>query len=367
MTAVGTFALDTNTYLTSLSGAALLASNNTFTNAAPFLELTASTGTNPAVFELSNTDGLSEIGIESSGGGQIITGDTPYALALAPGPGGVIQFGTGNGNAVAMTVGTESGQPNVNVVGVLSAGAGSTDYSTASSAQVAHCLADGTGCPSTTAAVSGMTAGYIPLAATAATITGNSHLDDGVTLSGVLTSSEQFLIDYSSPTRTSGEIYNATGHAWFLNSTGSSGYASAPANSLSFQDGTGMVTPLYLTSTAVVALQPVSMPTGSTVNSTNICLADGTGCPGGTVYNISGMQPTAAHTVIGSGNFNTANPQTITFSGLAAFTAYTSYECTANTSNGAPVAIGETYSSGTQIIFSGPLASGTYAFICIGN
>ena len=39
-----------------------------------------------------------------------------------------------------------------------------------------------------------------------------------------------------------------------------------------------MATPLYLTSTSVVALKPVSMPTGSTVNGTAICLADGTGC-----------------------------------------------------------------------------------------
>jgi hypothetical protein len=124
-----------------------------------------------------------------------------------------------------------------------------------------------------------MTAGYIPLAASATTITGSSHLDDGITLGGVVTSSEPFLVDYSSATRTYAEIYNAVGHAWFLNSTGSSGYASAPANSLAFQDESGMETPLYLTASSVVALQPVSMPTGSTVNSENICLADGTGCP----------------------------------------------------------------------------------------
>jgi hypothetical protein len=207
-------------------------------------------------------------------------------------------------------VGTAN-QFQVSSTGVMSAAAGSTVGTEA------ICLADGTHCPSTTAAVSGMTAGYIPLAATAATITGNSHLDDGVTLSGVLTSSEQFLIDYSSPTRTSIEIYNAIGHAWFLNSTGSSGYASAPANSLSFQDATGMATPLYLTSTAVVALKPVSMPTGSTVNSTNICLADGTGCPSNTtnttntystaIYLTTATSDSTTITVPPVGEYNSAN------------------------------------------------------------
>jgi hypothetical protein len=155
-----------------------------------------------------------------------------------------------------------------------------------------HCLADGTGCPSTTAAISGLTAGYIPLAGSATTLTGNSHIDDGVTVYGAITGSEPFILDYSATTRVYSELYNTTGHAWFLNSTGSSGYASAPANSLAFQDGTGMTTPLYLTSTSVVALKPVSMPTGSTVNGTAICLADGTGggvCGGSMVYPGAGI------------------------------------------------------------------------------
>jgi hypothetical protein len=123
---------------------------------------------------------------------------------------------------------------------------------------------------------SGLTSGYYPLAGTGGLL-GNGHLDDGVTVFGEITSSEPLILDYSSTSRVYSELYNATGHAWFINSTGSGGYASAPANSLAFQDGTGMATPLYLTSTSVVALQPVSMPTGSTVNSTAICLADGTG------------------------------------------------------------------------------------------
>jgi hypothetical protein len=55
----------------------------------------------------------------------------------------------GDTTATSMfNVGTAN-QFQVTSSGVSSAGAGSTDYSTASSAQVAHCLADGTGCPQT--------------------------------------------------------------------------------------------------------------------------------------------------------------------------------------------------------------------------
>jgi hypothetical protein len=42
----------------------------------------------------------------------------------------------------------------------------------------------------TSSGLSGMTAGYIPLAASGTTITGNSHLDDGVTTAGTVTSTE---------------------------------------------------------------------------------------------------------------------------------------------------------------------------------
>ena len=72
----------------------------------------------------------------------------------------------------------------------------------------------------TSSGISGMTAGYIPLAGSATTLTGNSHIDDGVTVIGAITGSEPFILDYSDTTRVYSELYNATGHAWFLNSTG---------------------------------------------------------------------------------------------------------------------------------------------------
>ena len=232
----------------------------------------------------------------------------------------------------------------------------------------AICLADGTGCPSS--GVSGMTAGYIPLAASATTITGSSHLDDGITVYGGITSSEPFNVDYSSATRTSADIVNQTGHAWFLNSTGSSGYASAPANSLAFQDGTGMATPLYLTASSVVALQPVSMPTGSTVNSTAICLADGTG--GGycgsaiPIYTTSGTLVTGYHSVAGAG-FTSGSSTTFTFSGAAAFTSSGTYSCLYGTTTTAyAVALSYTPTSGTSVTFSSTVPSFQVDFTCTG-
>jgi hypothetical protein len=42
--------------------------------------------------------------------------------------------------------------------------------------------------------ISGLTAGFIPLAGSATTITGNSHFDDGVTTTGVITSSEPLAV-----------------------------------------------------------------------------------------------------------------------------------------------------------------------------
>jgi hypothetical protein len=57
-----------------------------------------------------------------------------------------------------------------NQSGVFNLGAGSTVNSTA------ICLANGTGCPSTTAAISGMTTGQVPIAATATTVTSSKAL-----------------------------------------------------------------------------------------------------------------------------------------------------------------------------------------------
>ena len=99
---------------------------------------------------------------------------------------------------------------------------------------------------------------------------------------------------------------------------------------------------------------------------------DGTNCwynigvPGVTLYNVSGTQQTLAHTVIGSGNFATANPQTITFSGSAVFA--NSYSCTANESgSGLYPAINVNNLSLSQVVFQASGSTETYYFICIGN
>ena len=75
---------------------------------------------------------------------------TPDSVTIKPNG----NVSIGDTTAAAMfNVGTAN-QFQVSSTGVSSAGAGSTDYSTASSAQEAHCLADGTGCPAAGSSVS---------------------------------------------------------------------------------------------------------------------------------------------------------------------------------------------------------------------
>jgi hypothetical protein len=95
------------------------------------------------------------------------SGNTGTTLILQKGGGNV---SIGDTTAPSMfNVGT-SNQFQVSSTGVSSAGAGSTDLN-GSGVPKAHCLADGTGCPSTTAAISGMTTGQLPIAASATTVT----------------------------------------------------------------------------------------------------------------------------------------------------------------------------------------------------
>jgi hypothetical protein len=104
-----------------------------------------------------------------------------------------------------------------------------------------------------------------------------------------------------------------------------------------------------------------------------ICLADGTG--GGAcgqtmpVYNTSGTLQTAAHTVIGTGNFDIADPQTITLTSSAVFSSSSSYVCTANTTNssGTIVPISVVINSGSSVTFTGTASVSQYNFICTGN
>jgi hypothetical protein len=232
MTAAGTFALDTNTYLTSsaidstsnllagngsgnavssgiaasnvplLNAANTFTATNTFNNATysalftggpvgigtttptallttyqtgiydsgtqRFIDFTGDPfGTNPAT--TSNAGALTAIRLGNTNNGKYAmvgaVSEDPLGYSRTTG----LSFWTatqdaaplermrisGNGNvsigdttATSMfNVGTAN-QFQVTSTGVSSAGAGSTDYSIASSAQVAHCLADGTGCPS---------------------------------------------------------------------------------------------------------------------------------------------------------------------------------------------------------------------------
>jgi hypothetical protein len=99
-----------------------------------------------------------------------------------------------------------------------------------------------------------------------------------------------------------------------------------------------------------------------------ICLADGTGCPGVTLYNSSGTLQTAAHMVSGnvaaSGSGSTL---TVTFSGSAVYSTINSYECTANPYGTYTAAINVTYNSGSSVTFSGLSPSLVVDYICVGN
>jgi len=130
------------------------------------------------------------------------------------------------------------------------------------------------------------------------------------------------------------------------------------------------ITPSGVTvSEPLVALQPVSMPTGSTVNSTNICLADGTGCPSGVAVNtgaatitaFSGSNTTSVVCDTGSGAVcNNLHGKIQVFSSAAeygpvvtvSFSATpATYECTATFA----------WSAGTDPPYPPLIGSGAYA------
>jgi hypothetical protein len=130
------------------------------------------------------------------------------------------------------------------------------------------------------------------------------------------------------------------------------------------------------TSSNFISSLPTQAGAGSTDYSTASsaqvahCLADGTGCPGGTVYNAAGTQLPSAHTVMGLTTLS-AGTVTVTFSGSAIFTSSSSYACmtSATVSTINLDALGVTYTSGSSVTFSddGGLGSDAIRYICIGN
>ena len=90
----------------------------------------------------------------------------------------------------------------------------------------------GAACGSGSSGISGLTAGYIPLAGSATTITGDSHIDDGVTTSGTITSTEPIAVTGSThgvtiPAGTA--VSGATGEVVYA-SDATNGYAEVNEN-----------------------------------------------------------------------------------------------------------------------------------------
>jgi hypothetical protein len=80
------------------------------------------------------------------------------------------------------------------------------------------------------------------------------------------------------------------------------------------------------------------------------------------------VQQTSTHIVIGSGTTNGSGNLSVTFSGSAAFTSGTSYECTATAQASQPPTTGTTIATATSTGFTLKGANNTaYSFVCVGS
>ena len=89
----------------------------------------------------------------------------------------------------------------------------------------------------------------------------------------------------------------------------------------------------------------------------------------GTVYDASGTKLSSAHTVSQQATLGGGGSVTQTFSGSAAFSSATSYDCVARDITASGTTISVTYTSGTSITLSGGILSGgnSVHYACVGN
>lgn len=216
--------------------------------------------------------------------------------------GGGTSFGTlSSGDNTTATMTVDSG------ASIVRAGAGVIDANKVNAATIPVSAAlvgtNSSGQFVSSTSSSGMTAGYIPLAGSATTITGNSHLDDGVTTASTITSTEPLAIGGSTHgliipagTAVSGAANNVT-----IASDSTNGYLEANENNTGYSRVCTVANGLCASGSGnYVNLCSLVTLTNATCSSGQIV---GTGTPASiTISAIPGTYANLVLTVWGEGN-----------------------------------------------------------------
>jgi hypothetical protein len=410
MTAAGTFALDTNTY--DAYGAASTAQSNAETYAANASNLSSGTVAlaRMAQSNTSTSGYLSSTDWNTFNGKQAALGFTPYN---ATNPAGYITSSVTTLPSLSLPYSQLTGTPAIPSVGTW----GALNYpSWSSGAPFVKMTAAGTFALDTSTYLTSLSGALLATGATTGATSQAQVFTDGVTTNVANTFTGLQIDNYNNPggssvgglsqtNSTIGASSNAGANMYFgifdagfgtsfagLNVVSSRNVGNTNNNidlNLQTLEG-GIIVRTALNAKSVtgdVSINTSSdlgyalgvngtfyssgaatLPAGNTQNGNAICDASGAGCPGGTVYNAGGTQQTAAHTVIGTGDFNTYNPYTVNFSGAAAFSSSSSYACTATSSGTFPVNFNSNASSSITFYLNGTVEVSTpFYYICIGN